>query len=70
MLTQRVEEDEIKDKGFWLRNFRKAKSQKTLQLMVSKAIDKYHSNSGVVAAIYLAECQRERELESGVLLNR
>ena len=42
----------------------------TLQLMVSNAIDKHHKTPAIAAAIYLAECQRERELEQGRLLDR
>uniref|UniRef100_UPI00248D6931 hypothetical protein n=1 Tax=Aeromonas taiwanensis TaxID=633417 RepID=UPI00248D6931 len=55
--------EELGDKGHWLRKFRKAKNLNTLQLMVSNAIDKHHKTPAIAAAIYLAECQRERELE-------
>ncbi|ENY73133.1 hypothetical protein [Aeromonas diversa] len=61
---------ELEDKGHWLRKFRKAKNVNTLQLMVSNAIDRHHTMPSVAAAIYLAECQRERELEQGRLLDR
>jgi hypothetical protein len=61
---------ELEDKGHWLRKFRKAKNANTLQLMVSNAIDRHHQETSVAAAIYLAECQRERELEQGRLLDR
>lgn len=54
----------------WLRRFRMAKTQQTLTLMVERAIDQYHQKPSVLGAIYLAECQRERELETGMLLNR
>ncbi|MBV7415559.1 Uncharacterised protein [Aeromonas encheleia] len=60
----------LDDKGHWLRKFRKAKNLNTLQLMVSNAIDKHHKIPAVAAAIYLAECQRERELEQGRYLDR
>ena len=62
--------DELQDKGHWLRKFRKAKNIYTLQLMVSNAIDRHHSTPAIAAAIYLAECQREREMEQGRFLNR
>ncbi|MGO4999496.1 hypothetical protein [Oceanisphaera sp. W20_SRM_FM3] len=65
--TQPLESDLI-DKLYWLRKFRMAKNEKTLELMVSKVIDDYHTRTAVVAAIYLAECQRERELAQGRLL--
>ena len=70
--TQSLEptELELESKDYWLRRFRKAKTLKTLELMVPKAVDQHHQKPPVVAAIYLAECQRERELECGVLLNR
>jgi len=61
---------ELEDKGHWLRKFRKAKNVNTLQLMVSNAIDKHHKPPAVAAAIYLAECQREREMEQGRYLDR
>lgn len=62
--------EELSDKGHWLRKFRKAKNLNTLQLMVSNAIDKHHKTPAVAAAIYLAECQREREMEQGRFLDR
>ena len=65
-----IEQIELENKDYWLRRFRKAKTVKTLELMVPKAVDDYHQQPTVLAAIYLAECQRERELEYGVLLNR
>jgi hypothetical protein len=68
--TEQIEPLELESKDYWLRRFRKAKSLKTLELMVPKAVDQYHQQAPVLAAIYLAECQRERELEYGVLLNR
>jgi hypothetical protein len=68
--TEQIEPLELESKDYWLRRFRKAKSLKTLELMVPKAVDQYHQQPPVLAAIYLAECQRERELEYGVLLNR
>ena len=58
--------EELSDKGNWLRKFRKAKNLNTLQLMVSNAIDKHHKTPAIAAAIYLAECQRERELEQAL----
>ncbi len=61
---------ELESKDYWLRRFRKAKTLKTLELMVPKAVDEYHQQAPILAAIYLAECQRERELECGILLNR
>lgn len=68
--TEQVEQADLESKDYWLRRFRKAKTLKTLELMVPKAVDQYHQLPPVLAAIYLAECQRERELEYGVLLNR
>lgn len=68
--TEQIEAHELESKDYWLRRFRKAKTLKTLELMVPKAVDQYHKQAPVLAAIYLAECQRERELEYGVLLNR
>ncbi len=62
--------DELEQKDHWLRKFRQAKSLKTLGLMVPGALDQHHRNPTILAAIYLAECQRERELESGQLLDR
>ncbi len=67
---EQIEQIELENKDYWLRRFRKAKTVKTLELMVPKAVDDYHQQPTVLAAIYLAECQRERELEYGVLLNR
>ncbi|WP_108650153.1 hypothetical protein [Dongshaea marina] len=61
--------EERSQKMFWVRQFRKAKTLKTLHLMVSRALDRYSLQSRVLAAIFLAECQRERELSSGLLLN-
>ena len=68
--SQQIEQVELENKDYWLRRFRKAKTVKTLELMVPKAVDDYYQQPTVLAAIYLAECQRERELEYGVLLNR
>ncbi|ART80962.1 hypothetical protein [Oceanisphaera avium] len=62
-------ESDLIDKFYWLRKFRMAKNEKTLELMVSKAIDDYFTQVPVVAAIYLAECQRERELSQGRFLS-
>lgn len=70
MSQQEVDPNELETKGYWLRKFRMAKTMKTLELMVPKALDTHHGNAKVEAAIYLAECQRERELETGLLLNR
>lgn len=67
---EQIEQIELENKDYWLRRFRKAKTVKTLELMVPKAVDDYHQQPTVLAAIYLAECQRERELEYGILLNR
>ena len=61
-------ESDLIDKFYWLRKFRMAKNERTLDLMVSKVVDDYHNRTAVVAAIYLAECQRERELAQGRLL--
>jgi hypothetical protein len=47
-----------------------AKNEKTLELMVSKAVDDHHQHAAVVAAIYLAECQREREMAQGRFLQQ
>ena len=65
-----VEPLDLESKDMWLRKFRMAKTQQTLTLMVERAIDQYHQKPSVLGAIYLAECQRERELETGMLLNR
>ena len=65
-----VEQQDLESKEMWLRKFRMAKTQQTLTLMVERAIDQFHQKPSVLGAIYLAECQRERELETGVLLNR
>ncbi|MFH7564556.1 hypothetical protein [Oceanimonas smirnovii] len=62
-------EQQLQDKMYWLRKFRMAKNDKTLERMVSRAIDEYHSKAQVAAAIYLAECQRERELTLGRYLD-
>ena len=62
--------EELSDKGNRLRKFRKAKNPTTLQLMVSNAIATHHKTPAIAAAIYLAECQRERELEQGRYLDR
>ena len=63
-----VEQQDLESKEMWLRKFRMAKTQQTLTLMVERAIDQFHQKPSVLGAIYLAECQRERELEMGVLL--
>lgn len=68
MNDKRPLEGELTDKLYWLRKFRMAKNEKTLELMVSKVIDDYHTRTAIVAAIYLAECQRERELAQGRFL--
>ena len=60
----------MEEKLFWLRKFRMANSLPTLHRMVSGAVDKHHTCPPILAAIYLAECQRERELEQGRLLQR
>ena len=65
-----TEPQDLESKDMWLRIFRMAKTQQTLTLMVERAIDQYHQKPSVLGAIYLAECQRERELETGMLLNR
>ncbi|MGL4251544.1 MAG: hypothetical protein ACRCR1_13115 [Aeromonas sp.] len=65
-----ISNEALSDKGHWLRKFRKAKNLNTLQLMVSNAIDKHHNAAAIAAAIYLAECQREREMEQGRFLDR
>ena len=65
-----VEQQDLESKEMWLRKFRMAITQQTLTLMVERAIDQFHQKPSVLGAIYLAECQRERELEMGVLLNR
>jgi hypothetical protein len=69
-IQEKISIDELGDKGHWLRKFRKAKNLNTLQLMVSNAIDRHHAAPAIVAAIYLAECQREREMEQGRYLDR
>ncbi|WP_108649635.1 hypothetical protein [Dongshaea marina] len=64
-----TDQEIIVEKGYWVRRFRKAKTLKTLKLMVSRSVDRFHQKTQVIAAIYLAECQRERELETNLLLN-
>lgn len=64
-----IDPDKLILKEYWLRKFRMAKSQQTLTLMVERAIDQFHQQPSVLGAVYLAECQRERELECGTLLN-
>lgn len=61
---------EQEEKLYWLRKFRMANNFKTLHLMVAGAVDKHYSKPPIIAAIYLAECQRERELEQGRLLQK
>ncbi len=68
--NEELDPQDLENKDYWLRRFRNAKKLKTLELMVPKAVDQHHQHPNVLAAIYLAECQRERELEYGVLLNR
>lgn len=62
--------DELESKDYWLRKFRMAKTEQTLTLMVDRAVDNHHQHPSILGAVYLAECQRERELEMGILLNR
>ncbi|MCT7653808.1 hypothetical protein MBH78_01280 [Oceanimonas sp. NS1] len=69
MNTHTESKQDLQDKHYWLRKFRMAKNDKTLERMVSRAIDDHHRESSVVAAIYLAECQRERELNQGRYLD-
>ncbi len=69
-IVEADDQQDLESKDYWLRKFRMAKSEQTLTLMVERAIDQYHQRPSVLGAVYLAECQRERELESGVLLNR
>ena len=64
-----VKLEELQDKGYWLCKFRRAKTSDTLNTMVSGALRK-NELPKVKAAIFLAECQRTRELETGVLLNK
>ncbi|ATG75081.1 hypothetical protein CGX12_18730 [Zobellella denitrificans] len=70
MTEQQPLDRELTDKLYWLRKFRMAKNEKTLELMVSKAVDDHHQHAAVVAAIYLAECQREREMAQGRFLQQ
>ncbi|OIN12274.1 hypothetical protein [Oceanisphaera psychrotolerans] len=70
MIEESTLDRELTDKLFWLRKFRMAKNDRTLELMVSKAVDNHHTQSAVVAAIYLAECQREREMQQGRFLDQ
>lgn len=69
-IVEADDQQDLESKDYWLRKFRMAKSEQTLTLMVERAIDQYHQRPSILGAVYLAECQRERELESGVLLNR
>ncbi len=64
-----IDPEKLMLKEYWLRKFRMAKSQQTLTLMVERAIDQFHKQPSVLGAVYLAECQRERELDCGTLLN-
>lgn len=68
-ITPIVKLEELQDKGYWLCKFRRAKSTDTLATMVNGAMRK-NTITSVQAAIILAECQRARELETGVLLNK
>jgi len=62
--------DELIDKYHWLVKFRRAKSETTLDVMVKGAMKKYGDDTTIAASIYLAECHRSRELESGRLLKK
>lgn len=62
--------EELESKDYWLRKFRMAKTEQTLTLMVERAVDSHFQQPSILGAVYLAECQRERELEMGMLLNR
>lgn len=64
-----VDVDQLSDKVYWLCKFRRAKTSDTLNTMVSGALRK-NELPKVKAAIFLAECHRTRELETGVLLNK
>ena len=61
---------ELETKNYWMRKFRRAKTKDTLAHMFERAEQRYSNASKIVASIYLAECQRTREIESGVLLNK
>ena len=69
-IVEADDQQDLESKDYWLRKFRMAKSEQTLTLMVERAIDQHHQRPSILGAVYLAECQRERELESGILLNR
>ncbi len=65
-----ISEKELQDKHHWLCKFRRAKTRETLATMVAGAMRKNPNGTAILAAIVLAECQRTRELETGVLLNK
>ena len=58
---------ELSSKDHWLRRFRRAKCLNTLELMTEKAERDWSADIKVFAAIQLAKCLREDELESGRL---
>ena len=61
---------ELETKNYWLRKFRRAKTKQTLAHMFERAEQRYSETKKIVASIYLAECQREREIESGTILKK
>lgn len=62
--------EELETVGYWLRKFRRAKSTETLAHMFLRAEERHQQTTSIVASIYLAECQRSRELETGTIMNR
>lgn len=61
---------ELETKNYWLRKFRRAKTHETLSHMFERAEQRHFSSKKIVASIYLAECQRTREIESGTILKK
>ena len=63
-LVRSVPAAELETKMYWVRKFRQAKSESTLDVMVQGALRK-NNEVRVQASIYLAECHRLDELETG-----
>lgn len=61
---------ELETKNYWLRKFRRAKTHETLSHMFERAEQRYSNSNKIIASIYLAECQRNREIESGTILKK
>ena len=63
-LVRNVPAAELETKMYWVRKFRQAKCGSTLDVMVKGALRK-NNEVRVQASIYLAECHRLDELETG-----